>query len=157
MGSNMRNLIEYNGISSCSYGELAHFRQMNTEFTFCVPTQKPDIEQIIKVWVNPCILNFKVIKTPKGTSLEGQNITGNKLMIQGDIQYKVEYVALEAEQSIHTAHTTIPFCGYVVLPEKFNKNAFISASVEVEDIHSDLLDTRCIYNNITLMLSADLC
>lgn len=157
MGSNMRNLIEYNGISTCSHGKLAHFKQTNTEFTFCIPTQKPDIEQIVKVWVSTCILNYKVVKTPKGTSLEGQNITGYKLMIQGDIQYKVEYVALEAEQSIHTAHTTIPFCGYVVLPERFNPNAFIFASVEVEDIHSDLMDERCIYNNVTLMLSADVC
>lgn len=153
----MRNLIEYHGISNGIYGTSPHFKQMNVEFTFCVPTQKPDIEQVVKVWVKPSIFSYKVVKTPKGTSLEGQNVTGYKLMIQGDIQYKVEYVALEPEQSLHTAHTTIPFCGYVVLPERFNPNVFIATNVEVEDIYSDLVDTRCIYNNVTLMLSADLC
>lgn len=153
----IRNLIEYNGLSVCKYENLPHFNQVIKDFTFCVPTQKPDIEQIVKVWVTPCIVEQKIVKTPKGTSLEGQNVTGYKLMVMGDIQYKVEYVALEATQGLHTAHVTVPFCGYIVLPEKFNPNTIITASVVVEDIHSEQLDTRCIYNNVTMMLVADLC
>lgn len=78
-------------------------------------------------------------------------------MLAGDIEYKVEYVANELTQSLHTAHTTFPFCGYIVLPEKFNINTIISASVAVEDIYADQTDLRCIYNNITMMLIADLC
>lgn len=152
-----RNLVEYNGITDCKYEKLPHFNQVIHDFTFCVPTQKPDIEQIVKVWAKPCIVQKKIVKTPKGTSLEGQNVTGYKLMIIGDINYKVEYVALDITQSVHTAHTTIPFCGYIVLPEHFNPNSIITASVVVEDIHSEQLDTRCIYNNITMMLIADLC
>lgn len=157
MSSNRRGLIEYNGINACSYENLPHFKQMNTDFTFCIPVQKPNIEQISKVWAKACILNQKIVKTPKGTSLEGQHVTGYKLMIQGDIEYKVEYVADVATQSLHTAHTTIPFCGYIVLPKKFNTSSFVSASALIEDIYSEQIDTRCIYNNITLMLIADIC
>ncbi|MEG0578328.1 MAG: DUF3794 domain-containing protein, partial [Niameybacter sp.] len=131
--------------------------QINTDFTFCVPTQKPDIEQITKVWAKPCIVQKKIVKTPKGVSLEGQNITGYKLMVVGDIQYKVEYVANEATQSLHTAHTTIPFCGYIVLPEKFNVNSILTTSIILEDIYSEQVDIRCIYNNVTMMLVTDLC
>lgn len=153
----IRNLIEYNGISTCKYTHLPHFNQVIKDFTFCMPIQKPDIEQIVKVWVTPCIVQQKIVKTPKGTSLEGQNVTGYKVMVIGDLQVKVEYVALEVTQSIHSAHTVMPFCGYIVLPEKFNPHALVTTNVIVEDIHSEQLDTRCIYNNITMMLVADIC
>lgn len=157
MVTHMRELIEYYGINKCDYGKLPYFKQINRDFTFCVPMQKPDIEQIVKVWVKPCILQQKVVVTPVGTSLEGQRITGHKVMIMGDITYKVEYVALDECQSLHTAHANIPFCGYIVLPEEFNTNSIVITSVAVEDIYSGLVDTRCIYNNITMMLIADLC
>ena len=77
-------------------------------------------------------------------------------MVTGDIEYKMQYVANETTQTLHTAHTTYPFCGYVVLPEKFNPNTMIEASVAIEDIYSDQMDLRCIYNNITMMIIVDL-
>lgn len=157
MATYMRELVEYHGINKCEYGKLPYFKQINKDFTFCIPVQKPNIEQMVKVWVKPNIVEQKIVITPVGTSLEGQRITGYKVMVMGDIVYKVEYVALEECQSLHTAHITIPFCGYIVLPEEFNPNSIVVTSVGVEDIHSELVDTRCIYNNITMMLIADLC
>lgn len=157
MGINVRNLIEYHGIATCNLDHINYFNQINSDFTFCVPMQKPDVEQIVKVWVTPCIVEKKIVRTPKGESLEGQKVTGYKCMISGDIVYKVEYVALECTQPLHTAHTRIPFCGYIVLPETFNPNSIVTINVAVEDIYSELVDTRCIYNNVTMMLIADLC
>lgn len=157
MTTHMRELIQYHGINQCDYGRVPYFKQLNRDFTFCVPTQKPDIEQIVKVWVTPNIIQQKIVVTPTGTSLEGECVTGYKVMLMGDIVYKVEYVADNECQSLHTAHINIPFCGYIVLPETFNPNTIVITSVAVEDIYSTLLDKRCIYNNITMMLIADLC
>jgi len=157
MGKVERNLIEYNGISTCKSTNIRNFRQTNIDYVFCIPTQKPNIEQVVKVWAKACVLSQKLVKTPKGTSLEGQTVTGYKLMVDGDINLKIEYVALETEQSLHTAHTTFPFCGYVVLPEDFNPNSIVSSSVAIEDIYSEQLDLRCVYNNITMMIIADVC
>ncbi len=157
MSSIVRNLIEYHGISTCNYEDMPYFKQMNVDYTFCVPTQKPDIEQIVRVWATPSITEKKIVETPKGISLEGQQVTGAKLMVTGDIEYKVQYVANEATQSLHTAHTTYPFCGYIVLPENYRSNTMIEASVSIEDIYSDQMDLRCIYNNITMMIIADIC
>ena len=154
--SMIRNLIEYHGITTCKYEDMPYFKQVNVDYTFCVPPQKPDIEQIVRVWATPSIKEKKIVNTPKGISLEGQQVTGYKLMVAGDIEYKVQYVANETTQSLHTAHTTYPFCGYVVLPEKFNPNTMIEASVAIEDIYSDQMDLRCIYNNITMMVIVDL-
>lgn len=157
MTTTTRNLIEYNGLNSCNHEDLSFFNQVIQDFTFCIPVQKPDIEQIVKVWAKVCILQHKIVKTPKGTSLEGQHLTGFKLMIEGDIQFKIQYVADEETQSLHTAHTTIPFCGSITLPKKFNPNSIITVSALLEDIHTEQLDKRCVYNNITLLLIADLC
>ncbi|MEG0013669.1 MAG: DUF3794 domain-containing protein [Cellulosilyticaceae bacterium] len=155
--SNKRELIEYHGIENCSLDHINYFKQVNVDFTFCVPIQKPDIEQLVKVWVTPCVIQKKIIRTPIAESLEGQKVTGHKCMISADISYKVEYVALECTQPLHTAHTTIPFCSYIVLPENFNPNTILSLNIAVEDIYSELLDERSIYNNVTMMLVADLC
>ncbi len=157
MGKKIRDLIEYNNINEYCVKNLENFKQTNVDYVFCIPNQKPDIEQIVKVWANPFIECEKLVKTPVGTSLEGQRITGYKYLIEGYITLKVEYVALETEQSLHTAHTDIPFCSYVVMPEGFNKNALITPNILIEDINSLQMDCRCIYNNITFMTIVDLC
>lgn len=152
-----RDLIEYNNINEHCIKNVENFKQTNIDYLFCIPDQKPDIEQIVKVWAHPCIKCEKLVKTPVGTSLEGQTITGYKYLIEGYITLKIEYVALEAEQSLHTAHTDIPFCSYVVLPQKFNERSLINPSILIEDINSMQMDCRCIYNNITFMTIVDLC
>lgn len=157
MGTIQRNLISYNGISTCPFSDLPYFKQLNIDYTFCIPKQKPDIEQVVRVWVDTSVVDTEVVKTLIGTSTEGQVLTGFKLLVCGDIDLKIEYVACDTTQSVHTAHTVVPFCGYVVLPENLNLNALIKASVIVEDIASDKLDCRCVYNNITMMLIADIC
>ena len=157
MGKVFRDLIEYNNINNHCIGHVENFRQTNLDYIFCIPVQKPDIEQIVKVWAEPCIKCGKVIKTPVGTSLEGQIVTGHKYLMEGSINLKIEYVALEECQSLHTACTEIPFCSYVVLPEGFNKNALITPNIEIEDINSRKMDRRSIYNNITFMAIVDLC
>lgn len=157
MTSSMRNLIEYHGISGCCYAEVEYFKQMNTDFTMVIPTQKPDIEQIVRVWVKPQIIKQEVIETPRGVSHEGQILTGHKLMVLGMTEYKVEYVALDLTQTVHTAHIQVPFCGYVVLPEHACLEGSIRASVVAEDMYSKQIDRRSIYNNMTMLIIVDLC
>ena len=157
MGKIIRNLIEYNGINSCSYGSLKDFTQMNVDYQFCVPSQKPDIEQIVRVWAEGDIEHYEVVKTPIGISLEGEEATGFKLLIAGSINLKFEYVACDCTQSVHTAHTKFPFCGHVTLPKNFNTLSILFPNISIEDIFSEKIDSRCVYNNITLLLIADIC
>lgn len=152
----MRDLIQYEGIEGCNYTN-GSFKQINVDNTFCVPVMKPDIEQIVKVWSDAKIYKYKIIKTPIGKSLEGQVLTGYKLIIMGQVSMKYEYVALEKTQSVHTAHTVIPFCSYIVMPEKFNPSSIVVPTVLIEDIHSEQVGNRCVYSNITMMLNAEIC
>ncbi|MGL4992073.1 MAG: SPOCS domain-containing protein [Sarcina sp.] len=157
MAKILRDLIEYNNINQTCLENIENFKQTNLDCVFCIPVKKPNIEQITKVWVDTCIKCEKLVKTPVGISLEGQRVTGYKYLIEGSMYLKIEYVALDNEQSLHTADTEVPFCSYVVLPENFNKNALITPNILIEDINSTQMDSRCIYNNITFISIVDIC
>lgn len=155
MVDSKRDLIEYSGIDSCPMKTKTMFSQINVEKIFCIPAQKPDIEQINKVWAEGCIVDYEIVETPVGESLEGQILTGHKVLVCGEIKLKFQYTANEPKQSVHTAHTSYPFCSYVVLEPNINLSARLYPSVLIEDIFAELIDLRCIYTNITLAVLAD--
>lgn len=157
MANIQRDLIEYSGVDTCTIKDKKNFTQLNIEEVFCIPMEKPDIEQINKVWVKGCVSCQEVVKTPIGKSIEGQILTGYKLLVCGEINLRVQYVACEATQTVHTTNSIFPFCAYVVLPADLNPNSIIKPSIIIEDVFSDQLDDRCIYNNVTLMIIVDIC
>ena len=152
-----RDLIEYYGIDDCLPIDPKNFKQINVEDEACVPIQKPDIEQIVKVYSNAEVKRYKVIKTPKGTSLEGVKLTGYKIIVEGEIKYKIQYVADTKSQSVHTFHYTTPFMSFVVLPEEFSPTSYLTVSAFIEDIYAHQIDCRCVYLNTTLLITAETC
>ncbi|MGL6174073.1 MAG: SPOCS domain-containing protein [Cellulosilyticaceae bacterium] len=157
MGKNIRECIEYQGINAYSYDNLSYFNQINIDFRCAIPVYSPEVKQIIKVCVSSKIEEKRVIKTPRGVSLEGQKTTGHKLMIVGNLWYRLEYVSNDAADGIYKNNAKIPFYGYVVLPEKLDGKNIRNTTALIEDIYSEKLDCREVYNNITMMLVADLC
>lgn len=157
MADFVRALIQYVGISDHIPERSDVFKQLNVEQTFCLPIAKPDIEQIVKVISELKVTSTKVIKTPKGVSLEGQALTGWKLVIEGVVTQKIQYVADEPTQTVHAAHTKIPFSTYIVLPSNFIAGTPITVNGYVEDIYAMQTSDRCIFNNITIILTADFC
>lgn len=157
MSDQLRDLIQYSGVSEHIPENSTVFKQLNVEQTFCLPIEKPDIEQIVKVIGEINIKSMKIIRTPKGISLEGQSLTGWKLVIEGTVRLKIQYVADEPTQSVHAAHTTIPFSTYIVLPDNFIAGTPVLAHEYIEDIYTLKMDNRCIFNNVTILLTADFC
>lgn len=157
MAELVRNLIQYAGLSDNIPETSAVFKQLNVEQNYCLPDTKPDIEQIIKVISEVIIKSTKVIKTPVGRSLEGQALTGWKLVVEGAVRLKIQYVADVPEQSVHAAHALIPFSTFIVLPEDFIPGTLVTVRGFIEDVYAQRMDERCIFNNITLILTADFC
>uniref|UniRef100_UPI00359C833E SPOCS domain-containing protein n=1 Tax=Paraclostridium bifermentans TaxID=1490 RepID=UPI00359C833E len=141
----------------CSFQDTTNFKQTSIDFQLCVPNPKPDIEQIVRVKVDKEYIKTKIVKTPIGKSLEGQIVTGYKALIMADIILKITYVADKKTQSVHSFHTTLPFCEYVVLPEKFNTLGVVTPQIYIEDIYITQCDNRCLYGNITIMTVAEPC
>lgn len=152
-----RDLVEFYGIDDCLPIDPKNFKQINIEDEAYVPIQKPDIEQIVKVYSTAEIKTYKVISTPKGTSLEGVRLTGHKLIVEGEIKYKIQYVADSKTQSVHTFHYSSPFMSFVILSEEFSPTSFLTVSTFVEDIYSNQIDCRSIYLNTTLLITAESC
>lgn len=161
MGNFVRNLIEYQGIDlyqkgQCGMSESSAFKQTTIDVELCVPEEKPDIEQVVKVSIKKKIEKYRIVRTPRGKSEEGQEITGNKLIVMGDISLKVQYVADEPTQSMHAFHVVIPFCEYVVMPKGFNGISIITPEVYIEDLYVSQESCRCLFGNVTFMTVVDI-
>lgn len=153
----IKNLVEYSGINSVLPNNPTIFTQFNISQNLCVPTQKPDIERLLKVNTQIFIDDYKIIKTPVGTSLEGQILTGNKVIAYGRILYTIMYVANKDDQSVHSAHFEIPFCRFIVLPVGFSLYTPIKIIPYIENVSACLADLRCIDVCATIFLNVVTC
>lgn len=157
MASIVKNLIEYAGIADFlpCLQTPACFKQLSVTETVCIPHAKPDIEQIVKVMTEVVITDTHVIKTPVARSAEGQVLTGFKLIVEGMVRQKIEYVADCPEQAIHAAHFEIPFSSFIILPGNFVIGTPVTVTGYIEDIFAQQVSKRCIFKNITILLVAE--
>jgi hypothetical protein len=118
-----------------------------------IPEAKPDAEDIENVVVTIEILKTYPIRTPKAISKEGQILTGWKLIVEGVLKQKIQYVADEAKQGVHSAHYTIPFSTFLVLPENYNCGLPVYVNTCVEDVYAKLINKRKVFKNITFLVS----
>ena len=159
MATILKDLIEYDGATQQlpQFNEpVAAIKEFNVEELFDIPPAKPDIELILKVKSELVILSTKVIKTPIGKSLENQTLTGWKLIVEGELRQVIQYVADERCQSIHGAHSNVPFSTFIVLPPDFEENQCVSVDGYIEDIYAEQIGTRKIFKNITILLVAQI-
>ena len=133
---------------------ITSFKQITIDEYLKIPTQKPDIEQINNISGKVKILNCHVIKTSKLTSLEGQGLSGNKLVVHGELNQVVEYTAKDTNQSIHVAHYDIPFSTFIVLPESYKIGSKVEVTGILEDVFFNAIDERNFFKNATVLLTA---
>ncbi|WP_053956598.1 Ig-like domain-containing protein [Inediibacterium massiliense] len=130
------------------------FKQFSVMENVTIPEVKPEAEDIVKVIADVEVVDQTIIETPVATSYEGQMLTGWKVIIEGLLKQKIEYIADEPTQSMHCAHFEVPFSTYLVLPKNFKPCTPIEIKSCIEDIYFEQLDKRNIFKNITLVLQA---
>lgn len=135
-----------------------------------IPTQKPDMEEVMSVQSSVQIISQRVIKTPTvtgytnttgvivpGSSIdnaEGTRLTGRKLIIEGLLHQKVIYTADVPEQSVHSAHFSIPFSVFIVLPVGTPLIQKIDVIPAIEDMYVCQLSPRSLFTNTTIFIKA---
>jgi len=154
MASIMKGLIEYSGIADIFPKQPIRFKQLTVQEDLVIPDAKPDVEQITKVIAEVEITDTRLVRTPKGVSWEGQELTGWKLIIEGELLQKVEYVADEPTQSVHAAHFRVPFSTYIVLSENHTCDKIVNVVPYIEDIYVQQIDNRRLFKNVVLFLDA---
>ena len=157
MASVMKGLVEYSGLADIFPKDPECFKQLTVQEDLEIPSVKPDIEQIVRVIAEVVITDKYIIKTPVATSDEGQILTGWKLIVEGELRQKIEYVADEPTQSVHAAHFAVPFSTFIVLPENFSENCIVNVVPYIEDIYVQQLDKRRLFKNVVLFLDATCC
>lgn len=157
MTSKIANMVEYTGINDRLPTTLSTFSQFSLTKEICIPDQKLDIERVVRVDTKIQIKACKIIKTPIATSLEGQILTGNKLVVTGIIKQIIIYISKTAEQSVHSAHFCIPFCRYIVMPLSFVSTTPVTVVPYVEDVFVQKNNHRCLLSCITILLDTKFC
>jgi hypothetical protein len=133
------------------------FRQLQLQDVMEIPCCKPDVEQLISIGVTVEIKKAHIINTPCGQSCEGQILTGRKLIIEGELHQKLEYVADQENQPIHAAHFCIRFSSFIVLGKEIECFSDFNVTGYVEDVYVKQLDKRRVFKNVLLLLNAVPC
>lgn len=144
-------MVQYMGVNSNTDGNIDDFRVFTTSLTICIPDDRENINEITKVWVEARVIESDIIKTPSGTSLEGQTLTGNKILIMGDLNVKIEYTSQNNTTIINTLNLDIPICSYVVIEEDFDDYLTAYPSFKVEDVFCNKLNSRELYLSVSML------
>ena len=155
MKSITRNLIEYIGISEYLPIDIESFKQVYIKNDITLNENKADIDSISKIIAKAKILNTRIIKTPKGISLDGYRLTGYKLLVEGSIYYKIQYTNSDENQSLNLADIDTRFLAFVIMPENFTLGDNFSSSIFIEDINAEILSKRKISINTSLLIISE--
>lgn len=125
-----------------------------------ISQQKPDIERILDVVVWPSIENIKLVETEVGISVEGQRLSGYKVIVELRIKEKITYVANEVTQSVHAAHFESLKSVFVVIPKEIDgkptcnliKAGKLNVTPYIEAVQTRLLDCRKIHKCVMIFV-----
>lgn len=152
MGSIVRDLIEISGIDENLPEKCELFKHLNVEGKLILPEGKPDMEQMIKVMAEVIITEKRIKNIPVGTTLEGQNLTGRILIVEGEIREKIKYAACEPTKVVHGVQFHVPISIFLMLPSDYKIDDPIDVKGYIEDIEISILDKRKIYQNVVLLM-----
>ena len=150
MNSSINN-IEYGGITSATYSPLNTFKHTSILGYVNVPEEN-NIEQIIKVSCNCNILEKKLIKTPRGTSFDGQCLTGFSLILNCIIKGKIDYIGSSSLQNYSTHNFYIPFSTDILVPESYVSGGNYIINTFINDIHCRKVNNCKLLLNLSVLL-----
>lgn len=152
-----KDFIQYYGINTFSVDtEIQNFKQQNIDSNFNIPPNKAEIDEILKVWLDASIIDYEVINTSKGVSLEHQRMTGFNIFATGDMKLKIEYVSNDKYKYVHTIRTVFPFSTFLDLPGSLNPSSSVYPIISIEDILVKKISAQCIYINVTFIFTVDI-
>lgn len=155
MHTNLNNIIKYYGNQSYEKSNLVDFNQFYTSSTFSIPSINNNIHEISKVWVDISDTSSERIRTPIGSSCEGQILSGNKILICGTLDIKMEYISSNEVKTIESVYLNIPISTSVTLEDDIDEYQTEYPSIIIEDIYCKKLDLKTFYLNVMLIAIVD--
>lgn len=135
---------------------LSYFKQILLEQELVLPLDKPDIETIHHLTPSLSILDYYTVSTPIGTTLDGQKLSGQKLIVHGFLDLIVEYTSDQVHQPLYSHIFQIPFSSFIVLPKKEIPKALIALDTLCEHSSYHLINTKTFFISTPILLTARL-
>lgn len=132
--------------------EIKYFTQFNICKSFqlaCKGIKDSNIEDNV---VNLRIKSAKRICTIEGVSIEGENLTGQKLILIGKANTKTIIRCPKNVKKLCVLEKNIPFSTFITIPKKTCKDECINLKYLIEDVTALLIDENKIFITITLMM-----
>ncbi|MGG7178590.1 hypothetical protein ACQPU1_13395 [Clostridium paraputrificum] len=134
-----KNLIEYSGISKYIPKGLNSYKEVDVESIIKVKKDNIKIKEIVKVSTLSNIMSTRVIKTPVCESLEGQRLTGEKYVIEGELSIRVDYLSKEEVNRIYCLNHKEFFSSSIILHKDLIGGSTLIPSIFIETINGELL------------------
>lgn len=128
------------------------FKQLILDGTLKLPCKYNTDYEIIDSFIEVSICRKEVIDTMRGTSCEGEILTGRKLIIDGTLNQRIEYIELCSDQSVNVAEYAIPFNTFIVLSDNCNIYDDITVESTIENFNIKLVENGYFYQNVALLL-----
>jgi hypothetical protein len=164
MANCVHKCVEGIGLSNCIPDNPIYFTQLSIPELVYIPDEKPDMEQLLSVMVDAKVVSVRAVDTCIAYSYEGQNLSGQKLIVELKLSQKVKYVADEPTQSIHAAHFEKSVNSiFIVVPCQMNGVATklllehnnIIVTPYIEDVYAQMRNKRSLFKNITVLIDVN--
>lgn len=155
MNSELDNIVQIFGISQAFPSYSNTFKQLHTQKISYIDDSLPDIYKILRTSASLEILNSKIISSSKGISSEGQILTGNQLIVNGNINQTLEYIANDIDKSIQATEFIIPFSTYIILNKQFLYDSKLKIVPYIEDIYINPISKRKFFISIMSIINVN--
>lgn len=112
------------------------------------------IKSINEVQVKAKIIESYVIKTPQIISNEGQNLSGNELVINGKFCINLDYTSDSTGEGVCSHKEEMNFCIPISIPSDYENNYAILPKIEIKEIYYNLISDNCVNVNFHVMVKA---
>lgn len=137
---------------------LEYFKQFNIYKNIDIHNKNAQLCRIENTIPEIKLLSTKIIGTKKGTSLEGQYLSGNKLIIVGNINvnlilnYIVKNRRFKHKSKKNMLNVDIPFSTFIVIPTDICNQQKVDIRYLIEDITVVKICMNKLFISVTILL-----
>ncbi|MGL4798625.1 MAG: hypothetical protein ACRCWY_04380 [Cellulosilyticaceae bacterium] len=149
------------GIATVLPQYVTYFQEASVMEDLMIPPEKPDMEDLAGISAVAEVMDYKVIETGKAVSYEGQNLSGQKLIVPIQFKIQIKYIADECDQNLHAAHSNEMMQNvFIIIPttvdgqntcDLLRKNKF-TLNCYIEDFYAMKKDARTLRVFVTYLV-----
>lgn len=102
-------------------GALSTFKQFSIETEHKLNEFDPDIAEVVSVFTDTNIESYYEIDSIKKNSLDNSKATGKKVIVNGFVTDRVEYLTNDENSSLYMFEKVQPFTTFITLPHDYDR------------------------------------